>query len=225
MGMAFNVLSEKIGVTDAITFTTDYSYTIYIDEINMLTFGAKAGFSNLNIDYSRLDLEDKTDINFENNIENKIQPKVGVGFLFNTPKWYIGISTPNLIKQNYGPTITDSTVSSSPNVFLNTGYNIELNYELIFEPSILAKYVKTAPLAIDLALNFEYRESFRFGVSYRWDNAITGLIGFNLLKDFHVGYAYDYNINSIAKYAPSSHQFHLKYTFKRPKDLIRQWQL
>lgn len=102
---------------------------------------------------------------------------------------------------------------------------MELNSELIFEPSILAKYVRTVPLAIDFALNFEYRESFRFGVSYRWDSAITGLIGFNVLKDFHVGYAYDYNLNSIAKYAPSSHQFHLKYTFKRPKELMRQWQL
>ncbi|WP_413997982.1 type IX secretion system membrane protein PorP/SprF [Flavobacterium sp. W1B] len=224
-GMAVNVLSEKIGVTDEFTLAADYSYTLYLGEINMLTFGLKGGFSNLNVDYSRLDLDDNTDVSFANNIENKISPRVGVGFLFNTANWYIGVSTPNFIKETYNPTIGGVTVSKSPNVFFNTGYNMELNSDLVFEPSILAKYVEDAPLAIDFAFNFEYREVFRFGASYRWDNAITGLIGFELLEDFQAGYAYDYNINALAKYAPSSHQFYLKYTFKRPKELFRQWQL
>ncbi|MGJ8550942.1 PorP/SprF family type IX secretion system membrane protein [Winogradskyella wichelsiae] len=224
-GMAVNILSEKLGVTDEFTFTADYSYTIYLGQLYMLTFGLKAGMSNLNINYSRLDLEDNSDFSFANNIEDKMLARIGFGFLFNTPNWYIGISTPNVIKENYEQTEDGATVSKSPNIYVTTGYNIELNRELVFEPSILAKHVKNNPLAIDFALNFEYQEVFRFGASYRWNNAITGLVGFEVLKDFQVGYAYDYSINAIAKYTPSSHQLHLKYTFKRPKELFRQWQL
>lgn len=225
MGMAFNILNEKLGVTDQITFAADYSYTIYVDQVNMLTFGIKGGISNLNIDYSKLYLEDNTDTNFANNVENKILPRVGIGFLFNTENWYFGLSTPNFIKENYNTTLSSSTVSKSATFFLNTGYNMELNHDLVFEPSILAKYVEDAPLAIDFAFNFEYLEKFRFGTSYRWDNAVTALIGFNLVEDFQLGYAYDYNINAIGTYAASSHQFYLKYIFKRPRELFRQWQL
>ena len=225
MGMAVNVLSEKNGVTDEVTVAGDYSYTIYVGELNMLTFGLKAGFSNLNINYSLLDLDDNTDASFANNIENKLLPRIGAGFLFNTPNLYVGLSTPNFISKNYDATISGTTVSRIPNIFFNMGYNMELNSDLVLEPSILAKYVENSPLAVDLALNFEYQEIMRFGASYRWNNAVTGLIGCEVLQDFQIGYAYDYNINALAKYAPSSHQFYMKYTFKRPKELMRLWQL
>ena len=225
MGMAFNILNEKLGVTEQISFAADYSYTVYLGEVNMLTFGIKGGISNLNIDYSRLDLDDNTDSNFANNVENKILPQVGIGFLFNTENWYFGLSSPNFIKHDYNTAISSSTIAKSTAIFLNTGFNMELNRDLIFEPSVLAKYVQGTPLAIDFAFNFEYLEKFRFGTSYRWDNAVTGLVGFNLVEDFQVGYAYDYNINALGTYAASSHQFYLKYTFKRPKELFRQWQL
>ncbi|MCG9793672.1 PorP/SprF family type IX secretion system membrane protein [Flavobacterium algicola] len=225
MGMALNVISEKLGVTDEVTMTADYSYTIYVGELNMLTFGLKAGFSNLNINYSLLDLEDTTDISFATNIENKILPRMGIGFLFNTPNLYIGLSTPNFINKNYDATVSGSTISRTPSFFFNMGYNMRLNNDLVLEPSVLVKFVENAPLAVDMALNFEYQEVMRFGASYRWNNAVTGLIGFEVLRDFQIGYAYDYNINALAKYAPSSHQFYLKYTFKRPRELMRQWQL
>ena len=225
MGMAVNVLSEKNGVTDEVTVAGDYSYTIYVGELNMLTFGLKAGFSNLNINYSLLDLDDNTDGSFATNIENKLLPRIGAGFLFNTPNLYVGISTPSFINKNYDATISGTTVSRTPSFFFNMGYNMELNNDLVLEPSILAKYVENSPLAVDLALNFEYQEVMRFGASYRWNNAVTGLIGFEVLQDFQIGYAYDYNINALAKYAASSHQFYMKYTFKRPKELMRQWQL
>ena len=62
----------------------------------------------LNVDYSRLDLDD-------NILSKKIMN------LFISSGW---------------------TVSSLPNIFLTTECNMELNSELMFEPSILAKYVK-----------------------------------------------------------------------------------
>lgn len=222
MGMGFNAISEKLGVTEEVSFTGDYSYTIFTDDVNMLTFGLKGGFNILNVDYTKLNMEDPDDPSFANNIENKISPRIGVGFLFNTPNWYIGLSTPNFIKENYNPTVRGAEVTTRPHFYMTTGYQTALTDELLFKPSILAKAVEEAPLAIDFALNFEFKETFRFGVCYRWDSAVTGIVGVNVLKDFQAGYAYDHNINGLGKYAPSSHQFYLKYIFKHTRDMRRE---
>lgn len=222
MGAGFNVINQKLGVTQDLIVTGDYSYTIYTNELNMLTFGLKAGFNMLNLDYNRLDLNNPDDVSFQNNIENQITPRIGVGFLFNTPSWFIGLSTPNFIKERYNPTIKSASITTMPQIYFTTGYQTRLNDELLFKPSILAKAAQNAPFAIDFAFNFEYMEKFRFGVSYRWDSAITGMMGINILKDFQAGYAYDYNLNGLGKYAPSSHQFYLKYIFKQSKNMRRE---
>jgi type IX secretion system PorP/SprF family membrane protein len=222
MGMGFNAISEKLGVTEEVILTGDYSYTIFTDDVNMITFGLKAGFNILNVDYTRLDMQDEGDPSFMNNIENKISPRVGVGFLFNTANWYVGVSTPNFLRENVNPTVSSTTVSDKPHFYFTTGYKTALTDELIFKPSILAKAVEEAPLGLDFALNFEYMQKFRFGASYRWDAAVTGIVGANVVPELQVGYAYDHAINGLGKYAPSSHQFYLKYTFKKSNEMRRE---
>ena len=157
-----------------------------------------------------------------NNIDNKVSPRVGVGVLFNTPDWFIGVSTPNFLEQNYNPTVSGTSATSKPHIYAMTGYQTALTDLLIFKPSVLAKGVSGAPVAVDIAANFDYMEKFRFGASYRWDSAITAIVGLSFWETMQAGYAYDYNINGLGKYAPSSHQFYLKYTFKKSSAMKRQ---
>lgn len=222
MGLSFNVINETLGVTDEFTFAGDYSYSVFVGEYSVVSFGLKAGVHLLNVDYTRLTMEDGTDPSFMNNIENKVSPRIGVGVLFNTPDWYIGVSTPNFIEESYNPTVQGSTASSKPHIYAMTGYQTSISDELIFKPSVLAKGVSGAPLAIDFAANFDYAEKFRFGVSYRWDSAVTGIIGVSFWDNMQAGYAYDYNISDLGVYAPSSHQFYLKYTIKKMSSYRRQ---
>lgn len=222
MGLAFNAVNESLGVTNEVTLTGDYSYSIDVSDENLLSFGIKAGFNILNVDYTLLTMEEQTDPSFMNNIDNKISPRVGVGVLFNTPDWYLGVSTPNFLEQNYNPTVSGATATSKPHIYAMTGYQTALTDELIFKPSILAKGVSGAPVAVDIAANFDFMEKFRFGASYRWDAAVTAIVGVSFWETMQAGYAYDYNINGLGKYAPSSHQFYLKYTFKKSSAMKRQ---
>lgn len=221
MGAGFNVINEKAGVTQQLIVTGDYSYTIYTNDINMLTFGLKAGFNSLNVDYTRLDLGNSNDDSFRNNINNQITPRIGLGFLYNTQSWFIGVSSPNLIKEKFDPEVKEVTLSAKPQIYFTTGYQTALSDDLLFKPSILAKAASNVPFAIDFAFNFEYMQQFRFGVSYRLNSAVTAMVGINILQDFQVGYAYDYNTNDLGKYAQSSHQFYLKYIFKQAKNMRR----
>lgn len=216
MGLGFNVINDRLGVSDKLSVTADYSYSIFLnDEGDMLSFGIKGGFNTLNVDYSRLDQADSDDALLVNNIENRITPRVGVGFLYTNSVWFAGLSTPNFISTNYNATVRTSEATTRPHLYLMTGFQTPLTDELILKPSVLAKGVPGAPIAFDLAANFDFREKFRFGVAYRWNSAIIGMVGIQFWESFQAGYAYDHNISDISKFAPSSHQFYLKYTFRR----------
>lgn len=221
MGVGVNVISQSLGVTKERFVTGDYSYSIYTSDQNLLSFGLKAGIHLLDVDYSRLNVYDDTDMSFANNIENKITPRVGVGFLYSTPKWYVGVSVPNFLQNNYNPSIQASTIDSKAHFYLLTGYNTYLSPDILFKPSVLARHVAGAPMAVDVAANFDYREQFRFGLSYRWNAAVSVIAGINVTENIQVGYSYDYLTNDLSKYSSGSHQFYLKYTFLKSNVLRR----
>lgn len=223
MGIGFNVINDRIGVTDELSFTADYSYSIYLnDSGDMLSFGIKGGFNNINIDYSRLSEADSDDSLLANNIENRFSPRIGAGILYTNSIWFAGLSIPNFISTNYNATVQSVEASTRPHIYLMTGFQTQLTGDLLLKPSVLAKGVPGAPLSFDIATNFEFRERFRFGVAYRWNSAVTGMLGIQFWESFQAGYAYDHNVSDISKFAPSSHQFYLKYTFKSNEQSRRE---
>lgn len=221
MGLGANIINQSLGVTDETIITGDYSYSIFTTDETMLTFGLKAGVHLLNVDYSRLNRYDPDDPSFANNIEGEVSPRIGVGFLFSAPKWFAGISTPNFLKKNYNPTVQGSTADSKAHIYFMTGYNTYITDDILFRPSVLSRYVAGAPLGIDIAANFDFQDKVRFGLSYRWDAAVSALAGISVTKNFQIGYSYDYLTNDLGKYASGSHQVYAKFTFLKSDELRR----
>ena len=52
---------------------------------------------------------------------------------------------------------------------------------------------------------------FTLGAAYRLDNAVSGLAGFQISNGMFVGYAYDYNTNSLGEFNQGSHEVILKF--------------
>ncbi len=220
MGLGLNVISQTLGVTDENSITADYSYSIFTSDDTMMTFGLKAGVNILNVDYNRLNIGEQ-DASFANNIDGEISPRIGVGVLYSTPKWFFGLSTPNFLSKNYSAEIQGTATVTKPHFYFMTGYNTYLTDDILFRPSILSKAVVGAPLAIDLALNFDYQDRFRFGVSYRYDAAVSAIAGISISRDIQVGYSYDYLTGALSKHSSGSHQFYIKFTFKKSSELRR----
>ena len=66
-----------------------------------------------------------------------------------------------------------------------------MNYNLKLKPALLTKAVSGAPLQVDLSATFLFNEKFSFGAAYRWDAAVSGLVGFQLNEQLMLGMAYD----------------------------------
>ena len=198
VGYGVSVVHDNIGdgVVQETYLDAAVSYTINVSRDALLSFGLKAGGNLLSLDFSGLRNFDAEPVQTEN-IDNRFSPNFGVGVYYHTDRFYAGLSAPNLLETEYFDNsqqdANDVQFLSTEriNFYMITGYVFDLNYNLKFKPALLTKVVSGAPLQVDLSASFLFNEKFSFGAAYRWDAAISGLIGFQLNQQLMLGLAYD----------------------------------
>ena len=210
VGVGLGFTSDHIGPSSKNIITGDFSYTITVDRREtQLSFGLKAGISTLDIDFNKLQIYNPNDLN---NVNRSIKsPVVGIGFYLHNENWYAGISTPNMLETKHYDDIAVSTATEKIHVYLTGGYVFDLSTELKFKPTVLAKAVSGAPLAVDVSANFLLYEKLTLGAAYRWDAAVSGLAGFQVSNQLMVGYTYDYTTTELNNYNSGSHEIFLRF--------------
>lgn len=93
------------------------------------------------------------------------------------------------------------------------GYVYEVSDMLKVKPSTVVKWISGSPLTFDLSLNALYADRFELGVSYRHQDAIAALAGFNITQDLKIGYSYDFNTSDLNSFNNGSHEVFLIYAF------------
>ncbi len=199
VGLGVSIVRDEIGPVDETYFDIDFSYTIQTSERGKLSFGLKAGGNLLDVNFNELTRFDINDPNFEQSIDNKFSPNVGLGLYYHTDKFYLGLSAPNILETDHfdeSSTVGNNNSSSfiareRINYYLMAGYTFDLNSDLKFKPAILTKAVSGAPLQVDVSASFLLREKLTLGIGYRWSAAVSGLVGFQISDSMMIGLAYD----------------------------------
>jgi len=218
VGLGVSVLNDKIGPSEESAIAIDFSYTLLMSETYKLAFGLKASGNLLNIDFNKLNQYNQNDYSFESNIKNKFSPNVGVGLYLYSDKSYIGLSVPNLLETKHFDKYANVGVNSliaqeRINYYLIAGHVFDLNRDVKLKPAILAKVVQGAPFQLDTSANFLFYEKFTAGLAYRWDVAVSAMVGFQASDSFFIGYGYDLETTRLANYNSGTHEVFLKYDF------------
>lgn len=198
LGYGVSVIQDNIGdgVVSETYFDAIVSYTIDVSLEGKLSFGLKAGGNLLNLDFNGLRNFDLEPVNIDN-IENRFSPNIGLGLYYHTNKFYAGLSAPNLLEtEHFDNSRTDANSAQflsqeRINFYFITGYVFDLNGNLKFKPALLTKVVGGAPLQLDMSASFLFNDKFSFGAAYRWDAALSGLVGFQITDQLMLGLAYD----------------------------------
>lgn len=192
----------------------DFAYKLDFDNQRNLSFGLKAGASFFNVDFSSLNLESggaSTDPNFENNVSQTFF-NFGAGIYYNTANYYVGLSIPNFIKSKHLDLDNGKYQGvEEAHFYLTGGYVFELNPQFKFKPAFLAKAATGAPIALDLTANVLYENRLEFGLGYRLNDAVMGLVNFGITPELRIGYAYDYTISNLSDFSSGSHEFLILY--------------
>ena len=211
-GLGLSVIYDEIGPVKESNIFADFSYTIFTGEEGRLAFGLKAGISLLDIGY--LDTVDPDPLNEP---INQASPNFGAGIYYYTNKFYAGLSIPNFIETRHLESGDGyvSTASEKMHYFVTAGYVFDLADNLLLKPSTMLKSTSGAPLSVDLSLNLLVNQMFEVGMSYRFDDSISGMVGFQVNSDFRIGYAYDYTTTNFGDYNSGSHEIIMLFEFNR----------
>jgi len=139
----------------------------YLENIN-----DAINYTNNFTDYELL--PDINDPQFYGGIENKFIPNFGIGMFLNNQNYYVGLSIPKLLHKE----ITDdnpnnySLQAEFRHYYLEGGLIINLNEDVLFKPTFLAKTTHGVHGQIDLSANFLLREKIWLGAMYRTSNDI-----------------------------------------------------
>lgn len=209
VGLGLGFVSDQIGPTSESMVTADFSYTITLENELKLAFGMKGGLAIWDMDPTKLNIYNPNDYNLRQ--ENTSSPVIGSGIYLYTPKWYVGLSTPNILETKYYDDVKVSVASEKTHFYLIGGYVFTLNPNLKLKPAILAKAVVGAPLALDFSANALINENLTLGLAYRLDAAVSALAGFQITDQMMIGYAYDYDTTSLGNYNSGSHEVFLRF--------------
>lgn len=213
LGLGLNVISDKLGPASETTIDANFSYTIPLNGALELSFGVKGGLHILDADWSKGRFQNPDRV-FNDNI-NLISPTLGVGAYLHSDKWYFGLSVPNMLTTKHYDDFQESIATERLHFFLIGGYVFDLSENTKLKPAFLIKAVDGAPLIADLSANILFNDKFTLGLAYRWDDSVSGLVGFQVDKSLFVGYSYDATTTALNNYNSGTHEIMLRFELQR----------
>lgn len=216
MGLGINIVNDVLGPSTQTYFDVAYSYQIQLSDETKLSFGLNAGGSSLNIDYSKGTFENPSDGSILGGNYSNFYPTVGAGlFMYHEEDWYLGLSVPNFLTNALYNDEVATIVEDNMQFNAIGGYVFELGEQTKFKPAFLVNYLTGSPVTVNLSANFQFIDALTIGASYRFDNAVSGLAGFQISNGMFIGYSYDYNTNGLGEYSGGSHEAILKFYIGR----------
>ncbi|VXB97390.1 PorP/SprF family type IX secretion system membrane protein [Maribacter litoralis] len=221
VGLGLSIVNDEIGngTNQDTYFDAVFSYTVPTSEEGKLSFGLKAGGHFLNIDFNRLRNYDPSNAAIgQTNIDNKFSPNFGAGVYYHTEQFYAGLSVPNFLETEHfdsGGNSNSYIAQERMNWYLITGYVFDINPDLKLKPALLFKAVEGAPLQADLSATVLLDDTFSLGAAYRWDAAMSALVGFQLNEKLMLGLAYDREITELGStsFNDGSFEIFLRFEF------------
>jgi len=218
VGLGGSVIQDEIGPSEETYMSLDFSYTIPTSENGKLSFGLKGTAQLINVDFSKLNINEISDPQYARDVDNRFNPNVGVGLYYHNEKTYVGLSVPNLLETEHfdrdnfvGNQSSGVTAKENMNFYLIAGHVFNLSDDLLLKPAILTKLVYGAPLQVDLSANFLIHDKFIIGGAYRWDAAFSALAGFQISDSLLIGFAYDREITELERYNDGSFELMLRF--------------
>lgn len=218
MGLGFNVINDELGPVSQTYIDIAYSYEIGLSENSRLSFGIDAGGSTLSVDYSKGNFQNPGEPLLFGQEQSNFYPTIGAGLFMYSDDWYFGASIPNFLTNGIYTDEVATLVEDKIQYNFIGGYVFRISDRSKFKPAFLINYLKGARTTVNLSANFLFLDALTIGASYRLDNAVSGLAGFQISQSIFLGYSYDYNTNSLGEFNNGSHEVILKFYLGRGND-------
>lgn len=215
MAAGLTMSYDRIGVNQTTSVGGQYAYRLHFENSRSLAFGIGLGIDN---QVSHLAGSQTTQINdpaFATSY-SKVFFNGSFGVFYNSPKFYIGGSIPQLFQN----TRTGAELGFQPprwHYYLSTGFYFG-NERYTFNPHIQVKGGANMPLQGDLVLRNTFINRFSIVLGYRSENSI--IAGFDVLITpmVRAGYSFNYDVGSLSRVKGASNELYIGLAFPYRSD-------
>ncbi len=222
LGLGLIVVNDRIGVTRATQFSSNYAYRISMGD-GMLSFGLGAGLITTNTAWSDLVVLDPGDEIYLSDSRAFYVPDFSFGVYYSYRNYFAGLSIPKLLGYGFDYPENKYTLSVDPGQYyylFNTGYLITLSQKTKFFPSVLFSYSPGDKLLYEVNAHFNLFDRLWVGASYRSERSVTGLLQFSINNQVKAAYSYDFDFGDLRTYTSGSHEIMLRYVFNYRVEVV-----
>ena len=223
IGLGAYIYRDVLGPTINQGIMGTYAYHLKTSANGYLSLGLQFGIKHFNFDWNEIQAYNPDPMFMPQEIQ-KVYPDANLGIYYHTNKFFAGISSKQLLQNEYavGEYEGKSTFSRLAMHFYGmSGAAIVLDKKIVFRPSVLFKYVKNAPLQMDINASFIFANTFWVGASFRTEKAVTLLTEFRILPTIRLGYSFDLYLNELQLHNKGSHELRLGFDVNLSRDRMK----
>lgn len=210
-GLGVNLLYDKIGYSNFSTGMVNYAYHLRLKNDHKLSFGAGLGVTSAETVKPWIPSTPESQPHvIELTRSTALDTKIAVNY--STKKLSIGLGMNHLLESSI-PFSSSTNFQLARHLYLDGKYDIHLTENLDLTPQFLFRSDFNFH-SIDANLLATFKNKYWLGISYRVDDAIIGMIGWDIFEKYRVGYAYDYNIGVLNANNSGSHEITLGFQLK-----------
>jgi type IX secretion system PorP/SprF family membrane protein len=225
LAMGVNIYNDQIGAMSTTGVMGTFAYRIIFPK-GKLSFGLQGGFKSSGINYSLINSRDGNDpfMLYRDELKKKAVPDANFGVYYYSERFYAGVSSQQLL-QNQTLMVSDSAGNTQFTKLLShfygmSGAAIPMGENVVFRPSFLVKYVKNAPVQLDMNASFLFANTIWLGASYRTEKAVSFITEINIAQNFRIGYSYDIWFNALRAFNKGSHEIRFSFDLNVGKRIL-----
>ncbi len=209
------VVNDKLDLFNNTQLTLGYAYRTDLGP-GEFAGGLQVNFLNSKFDVDKLEpIAPITDLGTSDFILDG-----SLGLYYKVPdKYYLGLSCTNVLQTRMKKTqVRDKRVYD-----LTGGYDwVVPGYPAFdLQPSAFIT-TDLAAYSFSISALLQYNKKYWGGLAYRYQDAVSVLVGFTILKSVRIGLSYDASISKISRYNNGSVEVMVNYCFKIETEKFRK---
>lgn len=213
VGLGLSIVNDKWGPIRQNGVYVDYAYRVKLRQDQFLSFGLKGGFNIYQAYLTDIVVNDPNDPVFAYDVNFKFLPNLGVGIMWHSDRFFLGVSSPKILKNRIQSQNTETVYREVLHFYGMGGYVFFLSDVLKFKPTILYRWAERTPSFADFSGNFLFYDRVWIGATYRVKNSYGLIFQFNVNTQLKFGYSYDQTTFHPTQVNSGTHEFLISYDF------------
>jgi type IX secretion system PorP/SprF family membrane protein len=225
-GVGGYFLNDKAGLITRNTINLGYSCHIPLNQTYYLAAGANLGAHFFSLGTPTL--REQNDDAFTGSQNLGVLPDVQVGLFLYSDNLQLGLSGSQLAGNRVSFAKNNKSVSYNNltrHFFATASYRIPLDQDFDLLPVGIIRYTENSPISYEGGAKIRYLNTFWAGATYRYGDAVSGMLGFSMYKFIDLCYAFDFTTSNIQSTSVGTHEIvlGLRLNNKKPNSSLRVW--